>query len=485
MGDQHYLYDEVPTSVALGNANGTVLAAASNVNVGQITQIISQGITSVASNWATMVTNGTAPVFEDGTYGNFGAALFGDSSLATVLAQLPIGDRLANGFIIQSGGVSASVGTLTIGLEPTLLQQWENTPGVSVLDMNPSGSILPNPDGNAQSVLGYTEAQVTDGEIILQSGTNSQTIISRVVLDTGGGNANTIFNTGTPDLSEFIQGDESTGTLANGVTYELLATNTSGALSTIFNYLTGPDALPTGGNTVVSSNDQNSDNSGISLFYNDNVMFDLADGLVLLDPIACFVEGTLIDTEHGPVAVEHLRVGDRVTACLAQALLPIKWIGHRLVDCRHHPKPETVWPVRIRAGCFGDNRPSRDLLLSPDHAVLVDGVLIPAKYLVNGTSIVRCAIDRVTYFHLELPQHDVVLAEGLPAESYLDTGSRLSFANGGVATRLFADFSTQVWEAAGCAPLVVAGSQLQAVRRRLRERAARQEERGTDSACYR
>jgi hypothetical protein len=81
-------------------------------------------------------------------------------------------------------------------------------------------------------------------------------------------------------------------------------------------------------------------------------------------------------------------------------------------------------------------RPGRDLYLSPDHAVFTDGVLIPVRYLVNGATIVRQEFSHVTYWHVELPVHGVVLAEGLAAESYLDTGNRAAFAEGSKARAL-------------------------------------------------
>jgi hypothetical protein len=89
--------------------------------------------------------------------------------------------------------------------------------------------------------------------------------------------------------------------------------------------------------------------------------------------------------------------------------------------------------VRVVAGAFGGGLPGRDLWLSPDHAVLVGEVLIPIRYLVNGATIVQVAVDAVTYWHVELERHEVIVAEGLPCESYLDTGNRGAFEPGGVA----------------------------------------------------
>jgi hypothetical protein len=134
------------------------------------------------------------------------------------------------------------------------------------------------------------------------------------------------------------------------------------------------------------------------------------------------------------------------------------------VDCTQHPEPHKVWPVRIRAGAFGQGRPCDDLWLSPDHALFVGDVLIPVKYLVNGVTIAQVPVQEVTYYHVELSHHAVLLAEGLPAESYLDTGDRTNFANGGGPITLYPDFSSRVWDAEGCAPLVVTGPQLDSAR---------------------
>jgi hypothetical protein len=148
------------------------------------------------------------------------------------------------------------------------------------------------------------------------------------------------------------------------------------------------------------------------------------------------------------------------------ALRPIVWIGHSRVDCRRHARPLDVLPVRVAAGAMGEGLP-RDLWLSPDHALLVDGHLVPVRYLLNGATIVQEAAGRVRYFHVELATHDILLAEGLPAESYLDTGNRGAFANGGGARMLHPDFARGIWQAQACADLVLDGPVLAGIRRRL------------------
>ena len=131
------------------------------------------------------------------------------------------------------------------------------------------------------------------------------------------------------------------------------------------------------------------------------------------------LKGTRISAKQGDIAVEDLLVGDYAAVILGETPQLVVWIGSRRINCSRHPEPEKVWPVRIRKNAFGSGRPCRDLFLSPDHAVFMNDVLIPVKYLINDNSITQVPMDEVTYYHIELPQHDVLIAEGLPVESYL------------------------------------------------------------------
>ena len=191
-----------------------------------------------------------------------------------------------------------------------------------------------------------------------------------------------------------------------------------------------------------------------------------ADGSVLLGEAPCFAAGTRIDTPHGGVAVEDLRAGERVSLAAGGSAV-VRWVGHRRVDLRRHPQPEAARPVRVRADAFGPGLPRRDLRLSPEHALLLGGVLVPVHVLVDGDAVAQETPERVTYHHVELEHHDVLLAEGLPAESYLDTGNRHQFANGVVAS-LHADFAPGGTVADPCAPLVLAGPQVEQARAVLR-----------------
>ncbi|GAA5266597.1 hypothetical protein ACOSOMT5_P3026 [Acidiphilium sp. MT5] len=158
--------------------------------------------------------------------------------------------------------------------------------------------------------------------------------------------------------------------------------------------------------------------------------------------IQCFAAGTLIETKTGPIAVEALRSGICVKTLSGEA--PIRWIGWRTIDLSRHPNRPAVQPIRIAPHAFAPGSPSRWLRLSPDHAVLIDDLcaLVPIRMLVNGGTIVADNYARsITYYHVELDRHDVLIAEGLAAESYLDTGNRGNFANANGAISLVPDFS--------------------------------------------
>ncbi|MEM9223197.1 MAG: Hint domain-containing protein [Pseudomonadota bacterium] len=145
----------------------------------------------------------------------------------------------------------------------------------------------------------------------------------------------------------------------------------------------------------------------------------------------CFAAGTLIATPSGERAVESLAPGDMVLTADGRAV-PALWIGHQTLSKRFTPS-ERFQPVRVMAGALGDALPHTDLVLTPDHALIIDGVAVNAGALVNGTSIVRVPLaeldERVTYFHVETAAHDVILANGAPAETYVDYVTRQAFDN--------------------------------------------------------
>ena len=206
---------------------------------------------------------------------------------------------------------------------------------------------------------------------------------------------------------------------------------------------------------------------------------DGSGGTELFLSSVCYVAGTHILTSDGERTIESLLPGEMVATLSGSKIIqqPIKWIGRRRVDIAAHPRPDTVVPIRVCRHAVADNVPRVDLLVSPDHAILFDGKLICARQLVNGTTI-RQDIRRpiVEYLHIELDEHAILLAEGLPAESYLDTGNRRFFGNGGQPLVLHPDltksddFPTRV--SASCHPFVWDEASVQPIWQRLAIRAA-------------
>ena len=142
----------------------------------------------------------------------------------------------------------------------------------------------------------------------------------------------------------------------------------------------------------------------------------------------CFLAGTHLLTEQGYRAVEDLQIGDRVQTVEGK-LEPIKWIG-RQTRHRFMAHPQRSLPIQIKAGALGENMPCRDLFVSPDHAVLFEGILINAGALENGVSIVKTFPDVYVYYHIELENHSLLDAEGVPAESfYPNREDRATFDN--------------------------------------------------------
>ncbi len=185
----------------------------------------------------------------------------------------------------------------------------------------------------------------------------------------------------------------------------------------------------------------------------------------------CFAQGTKILTQRGEIPVENLTLNDHVILH-GGGTAPIQWIGHRKLSLRRHPNPEQVRPIRVQAGAILDGIPRRDLVLSPDHALYLNGALIPAKALLNGSTIRQEAPAKITYFHIELANHSILYAEGTPTESYLETGNRHAFTNGSDShLTLHPNFAQTQRERESCAPFTESGPLVEAVRARILARA--------------
>jgi hypothetical protein len=189
----------------------------------------------------------------------------------------------------------------------------------------------------------------------------------------------------------------------------------------------------------------------------------------VIDYVACYCRGTRIATDKGEVAVETLAIGDGVVTA-SGGVRPIKWIGRRSYGGRFIMGQTDILPICIKADALGDHVPARDLWISPHHAMYLRGVLIEAKNLINGVSIVQAErVERVEYFHIELETHDVIVAEGAMSETFIDDDSRGMFHNAYEYDTLYAGEVAR--PACYCAPRLDEGYEVEAVRQRLALRA--------------
>jgi hypothetical protein len=196
---------------------------------------------------------------------------------------------------------------------------------------------------------------------------------------------------------------------------------------------------------------------------------------VVVNDSPCYCAGTLVETPDGDRRVEDLAIGDLVMTG-SGAVRPIKWIGRRSFAGRFVLGRKDILPVCIKAGALGTNVPRRDLWISPHHAMYFErayfeqaaggGVLIEAKDLINGTSIVQASyVNAVDYFHIELDTHDVILAEGALSETFSDDDNRAMFHNADEFHALYPQ--AQAGVARYCAPRLDEGYEVAAVRRHI------------------
>ena len=148
----------------------------------------------------------------------------------------------------------------------------------------------------------------------------------------------------------------------------------------------------------------------------------------------CFLKGTKIETVDGERKVEDLAMGDLLVTRFG-GLRPVQWIGRYSFKKRDPSKPwvKDALPVRIARSALAPEVPHTDLYVTGGHALLIDGVLVPAELLINGTTITRDEAreyEELEFLHVKLESHDVVYAEGVPAETLINVQeSAVNFAD--------------------------------------------------------
>ena len=411
-------------------ANATTLSAGSLIVAGGTYSVLDFGnVTVLSGGTASATTVSPIPYLVPGT------------GILTVAAG-----GTANATIVSSGGVQ----TISAGGQAS---------GTTILH---GGT-----ESNFGTVVGTT---VQAGGTETGAGVFTSTVINggTVIVAAGGSATHTMVKAGTLAF-HLPQPGSPSGIVNTSVT----AGGTLDALDNAF--ISGGSAtLDTNDLLTVTEGGQTAFTLQLSGTYTNEYFHLAADSgtgtSITLDNVPCYCHGTQILTDHGEVPVEHLQIGD-VLLTHNGAPRPIRWIGRRSYDGRFAAGNRDVLPVRIHAHALDDNIPHRDLLVSPLHALFLDGVLIPAAALVNGSSIVQLeAVDQVHYVHLELDTHDVILAEGAPAETFVDDQSRNMFHNAPEYTALYPGAPTP--PAQYCAPRLEHGEHLEAIRQKLAGRIA-------------
>jgi len=186
----------------------------------------------------------------------------------------------------------------------------------------------------------------------------------------------------------------------------------------------------------------------------------------------CFLSGVRIATPTGDIVVERLSIGDLVLTSDGHTI-PVKWVGRQTVVTVFGP-PENHRPVLVEAGALGEGLPTAGLRVTSDHALLIDGVLVQAGALVNGTTVRRLTAaelgERYVVYHVETEGHEVIVAEGMPAETFVDNVTRRRFDNYAEYLALYGEQGATIAEIP--APRVKSARQLpQSIRERVAERA--------------
>jgi hypothetical protein len=182
-----------------------------------------------------------------------------------------------------------------------------------------------------------------------------------------------------------------------------------------------------------------------------------------------YLLGTYINTPEGERRIEDLKIGDPIIV-LSGKRKPIKWIGRLRFENNSECLAEGAGPIRIRRFALDARTPHRDLYLTPNHRIYIDGMLIPAKYFVNGLSITPAApegAEVIDCFHIELFDHDILYAEGAMIETFRTwPGSHKNFDNLAEYCRLYPNEDETAPPA--CAPIFWGYSRLEKALRPLR-----------------
>jgi collagen type I/II/III/V/XI/XXIV/XXVII alpha len=498
------------TGTIFGGIGGIDIAGAAGTvtNTGSIVTTTLDGNGVELDQGGTVTNTGNGNIYGDytGVFINGGIGVVTNSGDIGAIGLSGYGVYLgAGGTITNTGSVIGSYGGVLTGKTTATFSNSGYVYGADYGVRMAVGGLITNSAGAV--IEAATTGIEMDGGTVINAGTIDATASSGTAVS---------FASGVAEVLVVETGAVFTGAVTGGGAGSVLelgseTTGTTGTVSGIGGQVTGFDtiAFDSGDNWLVAGTLSAFNGDTITGFGNgDTITLDgvtgltasYADGVLTLTSgattdtidftnlggtlsvtaasgnttitVPCFASGTRIATPKGERPVEGLKPGDEVLTVLGE-VLPVVWVGQRFVDCDAHPEPERVWPIRIQAHAFAQGAPHRDLLLSPDHAILAQGVLIPAKRLLNDTTIRQVERSTITYHHIELTRHAVILAEGLPTESFLDTGedSALLLGGDGASAQPGAGRTGPeaqlIRDALACAPIRIVGPEVERVRGRL------------------
>ncbi|MFS8371374.1 Hint domain-containing protein [Acetobacter indonesiensis] len=472
-----------------GAVSGTTVSSGGGLGVAGVasnTTVSNGGVIEVASGGtATGSTLDGGKAYVDAG-GVISTTTVENSGIATVSAGASALDTTVetNGNLVVLSGGAVSGTTVSsgggLGLAGVASNTTVNNGGV--LDIGSGGTANSNTINSGAEV--YVEPSGTLGTTTVANGGNiaasSGAIISGVVTIQNGGSA-TIWNNagGTIDL----QSDDNAGLTVSGLA-------SGGTLTTVINGFsgTGPgnsDSIDLAGVSAAgASYAYPSDNQVvITLASGAKITLNITGvkntGFVLVDDghggasaEVCFLADSLISTPSGTVAVQDIQIGDKILSYTNGVVTEqiVVWTG-----CKHTtvrlgmPDDMAGYPVRILKNAIADGVPFKDMLITPEHCLFFDGRFVPARMLVNGSSIFYDrSIKAYDYYHVETHHHAVICADGMLTESYLDTGNRKTFRQEGAVVAL--RNTSVTWEDHAAAPLCVERSFVEPLFRNLESR---------------
>ena len=401
---------ESPANYENGIAPSDTLTTGEKVSIAAGTASVSNA--GVTDNGLITIASG-AGFIDAGSLSGTGTLAVGAGGSATLTGATSLASITDAGSLTLAGADAAAI-SLASGSQVTLSGNFSDSAAI-----NGAGTLTVEAGVTATLVSGSIASVLDAGTLDLAGSFGGS-------IDMEGNGAGTVVEfTGTSDVTNNTLNTAITN-FGYGDTIVLgtadFALNSGDTLSETYNSSTG--VL-----TVTDINSGASLNLNLGLTGGDPASYLTVSGSTgELTLTLCFYPGTALATPSGEIKVEDIVAGDLLMT--ANGAKPVRWIGQSHIHTGF-ADPLRSLPIRIRQGALGGGLPVRDLLISPDHAIAIDGVLVQASALVNGSSIIRDydVPEQFTYYHVELDSHELLLAEGIEAESFVDNVDRMHFHN--------------------------------------------------------